>query len=321
MATAACWIALAAAAPASAQNGPRVEEGRAHFARGVELFREGDFRAALIQFQHAYDAAPNYRILYNVAQAALELRDYPLALHSFERYLSDGGSQIAASRRTDVETEIRRLRTRVSRLTIAVEQVGATVTVDDLPVGTSPLEAPISIGVGRHRIAATWAGGQVSKIVDAAGGDEMRVELVNKDAVTPRASDASPSTAHDVATPTSAAPAMRSGAGPVVEQPRGLGAPFWITVGTTGALVAAAGVSGVVALGYRNDRDRALAAAPASPQDVDRARSGLKTSAIVTDVLVGASLIAGGLAVYLGIRAATRAPTSAIRVTPAGLAF
>ena len=52
------------------------ERAREHFERGVDYYGEGDYRAALIEFQRAYSIQPTYRLLYNLGQVAYELRDY-----------------------------------------------------------------------------------------------------------------------------------------------------------------------------------------------------------------------------------------------------
>jgi uncharacterized membrane protein len=39
-----------------------------HFQRGVSLYGEADYRAALIEFKRAYALAPNAAVLYHVGQ-------------------------------------------------------------------------------------------------------------------------------------------------------------------------------------------------------------------------------------------------------------
>jgi tetratricopeptide (TPR) repeat protein len=98
------FAVMLASAPAHADG---TDDARGHFARAVVLYRESDFRGALIEFQRAYDAAPNYKVLYNVGQTAFELEDYPGALKAFRRYLDDGGDEISAERRSSVEADLR----------------------------------------------------------------------------------------------------------------------------------------------------------------------------------------------------------------------
>ncbi|MBV9946426.1 MAG: tetratricopeptide repeat protein, partial [Myxococcales bacterium] len=43
------------------------EDASVHFKRGLQLFDEGDYTLALVEFNRAYQLAPNYRALYNIA--------------------------------------------------------------------------------------------------------------------------------------------------------------------------------------------------------------------------------------------------------------
>src|SRR5690349_23326683 len=88
-------------------------EASTRFRRGVELFQEEAYRASLAEFQRAYDISPDYRLLYNIAQAKIEIHDYLGAAESYERYLSGGGDQVPAERRAEVEQALAALRERV----------------------------------------------------------------------------------------------------------------------------------------------------------------------------------------------------------------
>ncbi len=86
--------AATAGSPATAAappSGDAVSAARDHFQRGVELFREGDFAAALVEFRRTDELAPTYKLSYNIGQACFELRDYACALSAFRRYLKGGG--------------------------------------------------------------------------------------------------------------------------------------------------------------------------------------------------------------------------------------
>src|SRR5215218_10346672 len=75
------------------------DEAKSRFLKGLDLFKEGDYQAALIEFRRANELAPNYNVLYNIGQVYFQLTDYPNALNSLERYLKEGGDQVSAKRR------------------------------------------------------------------------------------------------------------------------------------------------------------------------------------------------------------------------------
>src|SRR4051812_4490754 len=83
-----------------------VEIARTHFQRGVALYRATAYDAALAEFTRAYDSAPNYRILYNLAQIQAQRHDYVASLRLFRRYLDDGAAHVPEARAEAVTGEI-----------------------------------------------------------------------------------------------------------------------------------------------------------------------------------------------------------------------
>ena len=76
--------AYAGDADREADADPRAEASK-RFRRGVKLYNDGDFVAALIEFKRAYELEPNYRVLYNLGQTSRELKDYAAALRAYEQ--------------------------------------------------------------------------------------------------------------------------------------------------------------------------------------------------------------------------------------------
>lgn len=186
-----CFVLLAAAGSvqsvaaqpdAPPSNDVATERARAHFTLGVDLYREGNSRAALIEFKRAYKAAPHYKLLYNLAQASLELQEDWQAIEYFTNYLKQGGSEILSDRRREVEETIERLKRRLATIAITTNQPGAEIRVDETPVGSAPLRAPVKVSVGRRKITATKHGfDPVERMVDVAAGDHLELTLQFKD--------------------------------------------------------------------------------------------------------------------------------------------
>jgi tetratricopeptide (TPR) repeat protein len=259
-----------------------VEEGRTHFTRGVELFREGNYRVALIEFQRAYEIAPSYRILYNLGHTHRELQDYAEALASFEKYLADGGAEIDAERRASVEAMIEKLRSRVANLEITINVSGAEILVDDVVVGAAPLSAPVRVSAGRRKVYASMGSRtSAARYVDVAGGDVAKVVLSFTD---------------EPARPAPARPEPSAPPPPVAPQRRGSG--VWIGFAATGALASVAVGMGVLALGAKGDFDQTLNNA-VTATEIERARSKTRTFALAADVLGASAIVAGG--VTLGV--------------------
>ncbi len=173
--TATVVLLLLVTTAARADNQSR-EAGR-HFQRGVDLYADGDFRGALVEFKKAYTVWPRANVLYDIGQTEYQLLDYASALKTMERYLAETGPN--AAHRSDVEATVEILRGRVGRVALDIEgnYPGCEVSVDDQPQGTTPIDAPILVSVGSRKVAVSCAGRTASRRVEVAAGEVVRVEL------------------------------------------------------------------------------------------------------------------------------------------------
>ncbi len=313
--------AVLATRPALADAPPKtaVEEGRTHFNRGVALFKEADFRAALIEFKKAFEIAPNFRVQYNIGQTCLELQDYACALGAFQHYLKDGDKEVPPARRKDVEKEVTRLATLVAHVRVSVSREGAEVSVDDISVGKSPLPQALTVGAGRHKFTATLSpSAPVNKVVDIASGDDVEVKLELSDGTPAQVPDAK---VNPVVVPPPAPPPPRDVV--VVDTPSR--APFFVGVASTVALTGGTVVLGLLSLGAKSSLDRKAGELGVTPGDVESAQSKVKTFTILTDVVGGAAIVAGVVTTILYF---TTSPSSHLErrqakrltVTPLGVA-
>jgi len=280
------------ATPAFAADAPKpedVNEARSRYKKGLDLYEDGAFDAALIEFQRAYDTAPSYKILYNIGLVHLQLNDYAGALRSFRKYLDDGGKKIDAKRRSEVEREIKKLEGRVASLTIKANVDGAEVLVDDLEVGETPLDGAVSVNAGKRKVTITKSGyAPAARVVVVAGGDEKTVDLeLRPGSGPPQPLQTKPAT--PLEKPKQQEPEKEASPGRKVP---------WLWWGITGGLAVGATVAGVFTLQAQNDLDKKKDH-PASKDDLESASKKTRTLAIVTDVLIGGTVIVGGYATYL----------------------
>jgi hypothetical protein len=172
-------VAVAQQTPQGTSRAPEdVSNARQHFVRGVKMYEEDDFRAALIEFNRAYELAPNWAVLFNIGQSYYQLRDYANALRILEHYVGEGGEKIEKNRRAQVDREIEELRGRVAHVTLKSPVEGADVALDDVPIGKTPFAEPQPIGAGRHRLTISKFGYvTATRVVDIAGGDRLTIDL------------------------------------------------------------------------------------------------------------------------------------------------
>lgn len=201
---AATWAvgALLFSAPLLAEPTTERAEARTHFDRGVTLAKQRNYRDALSEFQLAYAAFPNYSVLYNIAQAQILLERPSAAIATLERYLAEGGTQIDAQRRREVDASISRQREKTASLVVSVEPSGALVTIDDEPIGRSPLAGPVRVDVGQHHIKAALDSGATREItLEFAAQQELSARLDLRPAEDPPRSPPSPPAAPQLIAP------------------------------------------------------------------------------------------------------------------------
>jgi hypothetical protein len=147
-----------------------------HFQRGVELYNDGDFRGALVEFKRAYALLPRATVLYDIGETEYQLQDYAKALSTLRRFLAETGPN--ALHRAEVEATVETLRGRVGRLALNTDAAGCEVSVDDQPAGLTPLPAPVAVSVGPRKLSVACAGqATVVRMLEIAGGETTRVDL------------------------------------------------------------------------------------------------------------------------------------------------
>jgi hypothetical protein len=276
----------------SAQSQAVKDEAADRFKRGIALYEEESFPAALVEFRRAYELVPAYQVLYNVARTCYQVRDYVCALKTFDRYLADGGAGIDAKRREEVDREIVSMRRRVVTLNVKSTK-GATIFVDGVPAGDFPLSAPLQVNEGRRQLRATMPGREpVEKMVDLVGGETTPADLTFSE-------------------PSTVATAPTVGGGSTTH--------YWLW-GATAALAVGAGITGGLALGASSSASD-IRQNGGTVSDYDSAETRMRTFSVVTDVLGIAALGMGiaALVVTVSQPEAAKAPTTgSLRRSPSG---
>lgn len=145
---------------------------------GRLLYQDGDYAGARLKFERAYELGKDPRLLWNMAAAAKNLRQYASVLRLLDRYLAEGGDKLTPTDRSDAQSVIDTVRSFVTKLTIAVNEPGAEIRVDDQTVGTSPLSEPVLVDMGTRKIEVRKAGfASYVENKKIPGGQELTVEV------------------------------------------------------------------------------------------------------------------------------------------------
>jgi hypothetical protein len=285
-------LTLALPAPARADDTPATHEAAKHFQRGVALYGETDYRAALVEFKRAYATSPNVAVLYNVGETEYQLQDYASALSTFERYL--GEASPTDTHRAEVESTVEVLRARVGHLSISTNPPGADVTVDDVSVGKTPLDKSVLVSIGRRKVVAALPGRPpIARYVDVAADDTVPVALFLP---TPE-----PSAAPSLSTSSAAHPDV-GGSGTTWRTLRTIG---WLTAG---ASVVGAVTFGVLAMRESSELQGARASYPTTAATLQSDANLTQTYSIVADSLTAAAVVIGGITLYSTLTSPSSSP-------------
>jgi hypothetical protein len=291
-APAAALAVLLCASAAQAGDVVITEAARSRFSAGVNLLKDPDgprYEEAYREFKAAYAESPSYKILANLGLCAMKLERDDEAIEAIEKYLKEAPSpspEEAAQMKADVHT----LKAGLVHVTLKSSPAGALITDVRVPVqgervtnAYGPLKEPTKLGIrqGHHVITAKLAGyPDVVWETDASGGAELgEHEFEFK----------MPETAPVAAQPV-------PGADLPAERSRPVPTAVWIGVAATGALAVGTVVTGAMASSKKSEFNaRNDGSDPAAAKSL---RDSGQTLNLVTDVMLGATVVAAGVTAY-----------------------
>jgi len=174
--------ALLLARPAAAAEAPLVDvltgQAREDYKSAVLLYEDHDYTGAVVKFRSAHERSGEPRLLWNIAACEKNLRHYGNVLKLVERYRRETAGRLSDERRRETEALIEAVRALVSTVRVVVDEPGATIFVDDVPAGTTPLPEPLLLDLGQRRVRIAKAGFKDRLIVqDFAGGSETTLSV------------------------------------------------------------------------------------------------------------------------------------------------
>ena len=260
-------------------------QASAAFRRGLDLQRQQDYAAAVVEFERAYDLSPAYQVLYYIGAMNVRLERWARARRAFEMYLELGAGQLSLERISEVRVHLDALSKKTITLTLMLNVPGADVHIDGEPVAPTAI-AGLVLDPGEHVVRASKPGFKpLEQVLRASDGENLRVVLplarVGGDAPGPAAPRVS------VDEPLSSAPDRADE-----------GVPLWVPWTLTGVLAAGWITTAGLAIKARHDRD--VIEQPGTPDDrIDDARRLHMTLAVVSDVLLVSTLASAGISAYL----------------------
>lgn len=143
---------------------PKEDAARAHFFRGVELYQQGNYANAWLEFTSAYQLVPRTALLNNMARCEVKISRPAEALQHFKDYLASSPDDPDAEY---IRQEIARLEGELGRRATVAKQVVKEQQVADTPP-PAPRQVPVySIGLGITTVAALIAGAAALGLVNS----------------------------------------------------------------------------------------------------------------------------------------------------------
>ena len=168
----ACSLLLGLAAAGTALAQTRKEQARTLFREANELFARKMFLDALAKYREAQAVFPSYKIDLNIGGTLDALGRRTEAAVYFERFLVQSAGaprEIIAS----AQKRLGQLRGKLGRVKVTTILDGAAILADGVTVGRAPLDIPVYLEPGQHRLEARkpWARPSVRTITVTAGQD------------------------------------------------------------------------------------------------------------------------------------------------------
>ncbi|RYZ05835.1 MAG: PEGA domain-containing protein [Myxococcales bacterium] len=257
-------------------------QGKARYERGVEAYSAGRYKDAIDLFLQADSLAPSAALSFNIARAYEKIGDDAAALQWYRDFRR---REPKAKNAVEVDARISALESvlaqkGVQQVTISSRPAGATVIVDDKPVGVTPFTGQLTPGA--HQVVLTlkgYADTERELVLRAERAQDLEVAL-----------EAQPASATPVGTSTSGAPAPSPSA--PRKGPR-FGPWPWVTLGAGGVVLGAS-------LGFELARRSAEDAANGERTQVDYkdkldTEQSRQTTARVLLVAGSALVVTGGV--------------------------
>jgi hypothetical protein len=279
-----------------------LDAAREFFEKGNQQFKKEQYAEAADSFRAAYKTAPNWKILYNIAQSEAAAKHHGLALTAFERYLALGGDDINKQRSDEVESEITRLKKIVGYVTVEAPE-GSTIIVDGVEYGVAPIEGGIPVsGSVVHIFEVVMPDGTKLpfKKVNLVSGNNVMISFIEKEPekepsdngeTTPTKEEAQPLPADEQPKPPVVEPETKEKKSKIT--PLEIGG--WVSFGIGAGMLAGAGATGGLAMAADSDiQDTCPEGCYESNYGLVDKRDNL---ALATNVLLGV----GGTAAAVGI--------------------
>lgn len=135
-------------------------DAKASLANGNKAAAAKDWTKAASEFDASNRASPSADALDGLANAHYQAKHDAEAYAAYDDWLKTYGAKATPAKKKAAETRLQELAGRTGLLAVDTTEAGAAITVDDKPMGTTPLAAPLRLAAGPHHVRVTKDGFQ-----------------------------------------------------------------------------------------------------------------------------------------------------------------
>ncbi len=305
-------LALATAWPAKARGDDDKHRAGALFREGNQHREAGRHREALSSYEAAYKLLPSFKIDYNLALTLEKLGQLAASARRYARFLRKGKDRSPEETVNIARRKLAELAAGLGQVVVQSPVPGAIVAVDGQEHGRTPLQDPLYLTPGKHRVRVS-APGRVPHAQEVTLRAGQRLVM---DATLQKVAE--PAEPGQGLLPGSAGVSPDAGS---PEEPaslrRGKSIWAWSLLGTSLACAAGAGVLYGVGYGQSNaayDEYRALSkVAPAATFDAHWEEvEAAERLYIGGHVLAGVAAVALGVSIYQFVTRSEERPTGGL---------
>jgi outer membrane receptor protein involved in Fe transport len=152
------------------------DEADLQFELGADRYRAGEFRQALVHFLASNRLAPNRNVVFNIARAYEQLKQYPDAYRYYRRALEGETDRATVE---NIRAAIKRMTPNVAVLNVTSNPPGAKIYLVRKDLGErGSTPQSLGLGAGRYRVIAEMPGHKDAETsVDVTLGKETEVTL------------------------------------------------------------------------------------------------------------------------------------------------
>lgn len=149
----------------------------------LDMFQGKNWSGARVEFWSAWTLSSNPRVLFNVGVCDKNQGRYARAVSTWRMQLEVGQGKLSAADIQNTKEAIEAVAPFITTLKVTIDVPGATVFIDNEPVGESPFLTPLQVDVGQHRVVVRKSGfrdylGEISAAKGHEGKLDVRMEPI-----------------------------------------------------------------------------------------------------------------------------------------------